>query len=433
VELTATKKQMEFINCTRDEVLFGGRAGGGKSYGQVLDGFIYALKYPKSKQLILRRTYPELEKSIIRTSLSLYPKNTVKYSSQAHVMNFYNGSIIDYGYCDGEKDIYRYQSAEFDVIRFDELTHFTENMYVYLISRLRGANSYPKQIKSTTNPGNIGHMWVKKRFVDIGEWGKEHKFATGSRIFLPAVVTDNKFLLDKDPGYLKRLENLSQKDKQALLYGNWDIFAGQFFSEWDRNIHATKKANFTPQSEYISMDYGLDMLAALFIQVSDDGRAFVKKEIYEPNLIASQAARKIKSETDSPINGIFAPPDLWNRRQDTGKSVAQIFNSCSLPLIKSNNNRVSGWLAVKEFLHPYKDEWGKLTAKLTVGENCTNLIRTLPALTHSDKNVSDVNLNPHEITHAPDALRYFCTMFSGGEKKVNMYTGLEGLLNLTVI
>ncbi|MBQ2861761.1 MAG: terminase family protein, partial [Oscillospiraceae bacterium] len=128
------QKQKDFINSTgkANEVLYGGAAGGGKSYGQLIDALIYATRYPKSRQLILRRTLPELEKSLIRVSLEIFPAKIYKYSESKHTGTFSNGSVIDFGYCDSESDVYRYQSAEYDVIRFDELTHFTEQMYLYL-------------------------------------------------------------------------------------------------------------------------------------------------------------------------------------------------------------------------------------------------------------------------------------------------------------
>ena len=159
VNFTLTRKQNEFINATADEVLYGGAAGGGKSYGQLIDAFLYALKYPGSKQLILRRTFPELERSLILVSLTLYPKEVCKYKGTTHRWEFKNKSFIEFGYCDSEKDVSKYQGAEFDVIRFDELTHFTEYQYTYLISRIRGVNNFPKQIKCSTNPGGVGHAW----------------------------------------------------------------------------------------------------------------------------------------------------------------------------------------------------------------------------------------------------------------------------------
>ena len=204
--ISVTEKQKRFIDATESEVLFGGAAGGGKSYGQIVDAMLFALRYPSSRQLILRRTFPELEKSLIRTSLALFPREIYTFNSSSHTGKFKNGSIIDFGYCATENDVYQYQSAEYDVIRFDELTHFTEAQYVYLISRVRGANSYPKQIKSSTNPGGVGHGWVRERFVDAGNRGVPFIGNDGmSRIFIPAMLDDNRFLRDGDPNYKKRL------------------------------------------------------------------------------------------------------------------------------------------------------------------------------------------------------------------------------------
>ena len=243
MDIDITEKQQEFIESTAFETLFGRCCRtDGKSYGQLIDAMLYALKYPKSKQIIFRRTYPELFQSIIRASLELYPREACEYKEAKKFWQFKNGSIIDFGYCQYENDVYNFQSAEYDVIRFDELTHWTEFMYTYLISRCRGTNGYPKYIKSSTNPGGIGHTWVKERFIDIGEPNKKHHVQlengkTSTRIFIPSFVKDNLFMMEHDPDYINRLENLPEKEKQALLYGDWDIFDGQFFSEFNRKIH----------------------------------------------------------------------------------------------------------------------------------------------------------------------------------------------------
>ncbi|MEG2858166.1 MAG: phage terminase large subunit, partial [Clostridia bacterium] len=313
MDISISGRQNAFIRADAFEVLFGGAAGGGKSYGQLIDALLYALKYPGSKQLILRRTFPELDKSLIRVSLELYPREVYTYNSSTHTGKFKNGSIIDYGYCDAANDVYKYQSAEYDIIRFDELTHFTEQMYVYLISRVRGANNFPKSVRSSTNPGGVGHSWVKARFVDIGAPNITHECAGGTRIFLPSKVQDNTFLMAADPGYIGRLQNLSERDQRALLYGDWDIFDGQYFTEWDRALHVSAPFAIPAHwRRYFTMDYGLDMLAGYWIAVDEAGAAYVYRELYKSGLIISDAARAICEMDDDDVYAYYAPPDLWH-------------------------------------------------------------------------------------------------------------------------
>ena len=176
------------------ETLFGGAAGGGKSHGQLLDALRFAVCYPGSRQLMLRRTMPELERSLVPAALRLYPQCIAKYKVSEHRWDFANGSALEFGYCDAESDVTRYQSAEYDVIRFDELTHFTESQFTYLLSRIRGTNGFPKQVKATTNPGGVGHQWVKSRFIDSMPPDTVREFDGGTRLFLPARLGDNPFL-----------------------------------------------------------------------------------------------------------------------------------------------------------------------------------------------------------------------------------------------
>lgn len=420
MNISITKKQQKFITSEAFETLFGGAAGGGKSYGQLVDALLYALKYPKSKQIIFRSTFADLEKSLIRVSLDVYPLSIADYNSSKHTWKFNNGSIIDFGYIQYEKDVYQYQSAEYDVIRFDELTHFTEFMYTYMISRCRGANPYPKRIKSSTNPGGIGHTWVKERFIDIGEPNVIHncKLETGeevTRIFIPSLVTDNKFMLDYDPEYIKRLDALPEKERKALKYGDWDIYDGMFFPEFKRSIHVIKPFQIPDNwNRYIAMDYGLDMFAVLFVAIDTKGKAYVYNEIHKSNLIVSEAVQTLKSYMrQNKYKYIYAPPDLWYRNRDTGKSTAELFYEGGVDLTKASNNRIAGWLNVKEWLRVKKvrhEQTGELyeDSDLKIFSNCLNLIKYLPQLQHDEKDPNDVATEPHEPTHITDALRYFC-------------------------
>ena len=426
INISVTKKQKIFLDATEGEVLFGGAAGGGKSYGQVVDALLYALRYPRSKQLILRRTFAELDKSLIRTALGLYPKEIFTFNSSTHTGRFKNGSCIDFGYCATENDVYQYQSAEYDCIRFDELTHFTEMQYLYLISRVRGANGYPKQIKSSTNPGGVGHVWVKERFVDAAPPEKSFLGDGGmTRIFIPSLLSDNSFLMKADSAYRTRLEALPESEKRALLYGDWNIFEGQYFTEFSEEKHVITPFEI-PKSwrRYRTIDYGLDRLAVLWIAISPEGRSYVYREFCESGLTISAAAREIheRTPTGEEIYATLAPPDLWSRSQETGKSKASLFSDFGINFTKTSNDRECGWLAIKELLADNGDGAG-----LQIFSTAREIIRCLPALTRDKIRPTDCANEPHEITHAPDALRGFAIFhtrpnISNTEKRFTVWT-----------
>lgn len=406
-KLSVTEKQKRFIDATEAEVLFGGAAGGGKSYGQMVDTLLFALKYPGSKQLVLRRTFSELDKSLIRLSLSLFPKKIYTFNSSSHTGKFKNGSCVDFGYCATENDVYQYQSAEYDVIRFDELTHFTEAQYIYLISRVRGANPFPKQIKSSTNPGGVGHGWVKRRFVDRGKRGTGFTGEDGmTRIFIPSLLDDNRFLSEGDPKYRERLLALPERERKALLYGDWNIFEGQYFTEFQRDTHVIAPFEI-PRSwrKFRTIDYGLDRLACLWLAVSPEGDFYLYREYCESGLSISAAARAILERTPEgeEIYATLAPPDLWSRSQETGKTKASLFSEYGINFTKTSNEREAGWLALKELLAK-RD--GKAPT-LRIFSQCEEIIKCLPALIIDKVRPSDCSTEPHEITHAPDALRGF--------------------------
>ncbi len=410
LKLAVSKKQKMFIDASESEVLFGGAAGGGKSYGQMVDALLFALRYPGSKQLVLRRTFAELEKSLIRTSLALFPREIYSFNQGSHTGRFKNGSIIDFGYCGVENDVYQYQSAEYDIIRFDELTHFTELQYIYLISRVRGANNYPKQIKSSTNPGGVGHSWVKSRFIDIAPPGERFNTGDGlSRIFIPSLLSDNGFLTKSDPGYRKRLLSLPERERRGLLYGDWNIFEGQYFTEFsEENIIAPFEI---PREwrRYRTIDYGLDRLAVLWIAVSPDADFYLYREYCESNLTISEASEAIISHTPEgeEIYATLAPPDLFNRTQVSGKTKASLFSEYGINFTKTSNDREAGWLAVKELLRNKGNG-----PRLKIFNHCREIIKCLPALQIDKIRPTDCANEPHEITHAPDALRGFAIFYA---------------------
>lgn len=416
MQIAVTEKQLAFLRADATEVLFGGAAGGGKSYGQLVDALRYAIRYPRSRQLILRRTYAELDKSLIRVSLGLFPREIYTYNASSHVGKFKNGSLIDFGYCATENDVFQYQSAEYDVIRFDELTHFTEFQYIYLISRLRGTEGYPKQVKSSTNPGGVGHMWVKERFIDPSPPMTVFSAANTTRVFIPSRIDDNLFLMKGDPDYKKRLLALPENQRRALLHGDWNIFEGQYFPEFTEETHVCDPFPI-PESwrRYRTVDYGLDRLACLWVAIAPDGDVYVYRELCESGLIISEAARRITEYNGSDkIYATLAPPDLWSRSQETGKSKAILFSEGGIHFTKSSNDRETGWLAIKELLKT--DENGH--ARLRVFRQCREIIRCLPMLQIDPQKPSDTLTEPHAITHAPDALRGFAITFTHPAREI---------------
>jgi len=275
---------------------------------------------------------------------------------------------------------------------------------------VRGANGYPKQIKSSTNPGGVGHVWVKERFVSPSPHGRAFLGEDGlSRIFIPSLLEDNRFLCVQDPSYRERLSALPEKEKRALLFGDWDIFDGQYFSEFDGARHVIPAFEIPAEwRKYRTIDYGLDRLACLWIAISPEGTAYVYREYCESDLTISAAARAIIERTPrgESIYATLAPPDLWSRGQETGKSKASLFCEGGVALTKTSNDRECGWLAIKELLSPA----GRMQIRFF--ESCREIIKCLPALTVDRTRPTDCSTEPHAITHAPDALRGFAIFYA---------------------
>lgn len=394
------ERQKLFFLARSRFVAYGGARGGGKSWAVRKKALLLGVRYPGIRMLLLRRTFPELKENHI-LPLHIELEGLATYKEVDKAFTFANGSRLKFGYCDSEKDVLQYQGQEYDVIFMDEATQFTYYQFNTLTACLRGANSFPKRMYLTCNPGGVGHDWVKRLFVDREYRGSEDP---NDYTFIPARVYDNKVLVQNDPGYVAMLENLPEDLRRAWLEGDWGVFAGQYFTEWREDIHTCPPFTIpTHWRRYFVMDYGLDMLAGYCIALDEGGRAWVYRELYRPDLIISQAAEAIlQMTTTENIEAWFAPPDMWNRRQDTGKSVAEIFAEQGILLTRAQNDRVTGWLELKEWLKPIDGQAG-----LTVFTCCPNLIRCMPLLQFDEHKPNDVAREPHELTHAPDAIRYF--------------------------
>ena len=289
------------------------------------------------------------------------------------------------------------------MIFLEEATQFLELVFNVLKGCLRGANDFPKRMYLTCNPDGPGFAWVKRLFVsrDFHEDEDPNDY-----VFIQSLVEDNKILMEKDPDYVKQLDSLPDAMKKRWRYGSWDVAEGQMFDDFDRRKHVIEPFKLDPHwRRYISLDYGLDRLAAYWYAVSNDNHVYVYKEYCESNLVISAAAQKIIEMTDGDdIYAILAPPDLWNRSQETGKSKALLFYEAGIDLTKSNNDREAGWLAIKEMFR--EDAEGQ--PKMQFWSNCRELIRCITDIQRDPKRPNDTANEPHELTHACDALRYFC-------------------------
>ena len=399
-----TEPQKKFMKADNRFVAYGGARGGGKSWALRKKIMLLGLKYPGIRMLLMRRTFPELrENHIIPLQGEL--NGIAKWKESDKSFTFVNGSRLVLGYCATDNDINQYQGQEYDVVCMDEATHFSEFQYSALMACVRGVNDFPKRMYLTCNPGGVGHAWVKRLFVD-----KVYKKTENpdDYCFIQARVYDNPFLMKSSPGYVQMLENQPDNRREAWLNGDWNVFSGQYFSMWDSDVHVIEPFKIPDWwDRFACIDYGRDMFAAYEIYTDTQGRAYVTNEIYQSDLLATQAAEMFKKKYGDKFSVIYAPPDLWGKQNATGKSVFEYFADCGLYLYKAKNDRIQGWYDLSEWLQPYVGADDKKTANMMIFNNCKNLTRCLPLLQFDEKKINDVSTEPHELTHAPDAIRYF--------------------------
>ncbi|MDE1850049.1 MAG: phage terminase large subunit [Candidatus Micrarchaeota archaeon] len=446
-------KQMDFMTSPAEEILYGGAAGGGKSFALRAMAVSYCLEHPGATAVLFRRTYRELEDTHIKLIRTEVPSYIAEYTSH-HDLVFKNGSVLMFRFCEQESDVYAYDTFEADIMLFDELTAFTSFQYSYLITRCRSTKPWwpGRRIRSATNPGNTGHNWVKERFIDYLK-PMEIKRAPENeggllRQFIPAKLQDNPTLMKIDPTYENVLKGLPYEEYRAKALGDWEIFSGQFFRRWRKEVHVIPPFQIPPDwQRYIGVDYGIHAPHAVYwaARPPDTNHIFLYREQYGADIPAREqarmAAQKVKAFGEK-IEMVIVDPSMAAKSRDQDgnlqRSLLDIWKeefAGIADVIKGNNERIQGAALFREVLDWQGIETSSgitvyVPPRLHVMEGLTNFIRTVPALMGNKLNVEDVDTNGED--HAYDAVRYLLRYLFAAPvqpKAMRYYDTVDGIVS----
>ena len=395
-------RQRRFHSCPYQCKLYGGAAGGGKTEAILWELFTMCMNNNNLKGAIFRKTYPEIDKYFIQRALDKFPKHLYKYSKKDHVMTFLKtGSQIQFSYCDGDHDLPRYQGAEWDFLAIDEMTHFTEYQFKYLFTRMRTTKGdWIPIFFGGTNPGGVGHSWVKRIFVDGDLNDQEKKFEWA---YIPATLDDNPIMLDINPDYENQLMLLPDEQMaKALRYGDWNILAGQFFNGLRYHVHMFQPFEIPKHwKRFIALDYGYDHPAvALFMAIDEQGDIWIYKEVGVRNKTYRQFAQDIIEmiEDDENIEYIVADPAIWAKKGQGMSGVEEMqeeFDELDIIIVKADNDRINGWGLTREWMKIYETgdpSTGKKTekSKLHVSSALKGWWKTVPEQQHDPHKPEDL-------------------------------------------
>lgn len=395
--------------------MYGGAAGGGKTDALIALALRWA-DHPKHRCLMLRRTRPQLQEVIDRT-IQLYPEIVpgASWREAEGRWKFPSGAIIQMGYAEHEQDILNFKTFEYNLICFDELTSFTEKQYLFMFLRNRTKSAdLPPLIRSGTNPGDIGHEWVFRRFIDKRQPYKIYdetveinkKDFVIARQYIPSHVWDNPAMPNREE-YIAGIMQMSPEDVAAYLHGEWSRLAGAMFQPL---IEAESAQLANRQFSLIRcIDFGIsDPTCVLWLaHYPLTGVTDVVSELYLKDPSLDDVATNIKIREK--LMGLGAPvysvgsPEMFNRQATSGQSIATMLSTLGVYLEKGNIDRMAGWsrlrtLQQRQSLRVWPDDgnWGAV-----------NLKRTLPMLQRNTGLGKDPNdLRPRQEDHAADALRY---------------------------
>lgn len=373
-------KQIEFIQLPFSifEALYGGAVGGGKSELLYMLPIVYGFhQIPGFHGVLFRETFPQLEASLIMRAVPIYKMLGAHYDATKHVCTFPTGNgtvaTIRFSYLENDQDARDHDTNEYQYLGFDELTAFNEFRYTYLTSRVRSIiSSIPPIIRNATNPGNIGHLWVRKRFIEPAPSGGSiiHDLASDTkRIFIKAKLTDNPFLLEKDPGYLKRLRLLPQAEQRAKIHGDWWVFSGQVFDEW-RDPFFGAKFDDEPDNachviedirppiwmpRVMACDWGFHpgkTWVGWAVATPDRRTILYRERVWSKTNISvwgAEIARITQPERDACV-AFKLDPSAWGHRGEEKVIGEQIIEATGLPWERADNDRLGGKALMHEYL-----------------------------------------------------------------------------------
>jgi hypothetical protein len=399
--------QTEFLSAPEQDVLYGGSAGGGKSYAMLVDPLRY-MHIKEHRALLLRKSMPEL-RELIDKSRELYPKAFAgaKFREVEKIWRFPSGASLEFGYLDRDADVYRYQGQSYTWIGIDELTQYpTEFPLQYLQSRLRTTNNDIKcYIRCTANPGGVGGYWVKKRYLDPSP---PNESFTGedkiTRRFIPARLEDNPYLA-ADGKYEQMLQSLPAVQRKQLLEGNWDVAEGAAFTEFDYENHCIDPFEIPRTWERVKgIDYGYAAESAVVWGAVDpqDETLIIYRELYQKGLTGEDLAKKIydfEKEERVSVQGVLDWA-AWAKTGTTGPTVGEVLSRAGHKLRRADKNRIQGKIQIHERLKT--NDKGR--PKLQIFKTCPNLIREIQSIPLDPNKPEDVDTKASD--HAYDALRY---------------------------
>jgi hypothetical protein len=414
VAFLPTPKQYDFMSADEDIVLYGGAAGGGKSYALLFDAIRYA-HMNGYRGVLIRRTMPEL-RELIDFSRELYPKifKGAKYNSSEKTWRFPSGAILEFGFLDNPSDKYQYQGKQYAWVGFDELgLQDTPEGFDYLKSRLRTTLPIKPAIRCTANPGSL---WVKERFIDPAPANTTFRDKAGLTYrFIPSLISDNPYIYQNGEGqYVKMLTSMSEVERRQLLEGDWTVSDDSAFPEFELKTHVVSEALHYPPahwSRFCGIDYGYsDQSAAVWGAINpDSGQVVIYREFAQSGLEGYPLAQKIielEQQDLVPIDHVV-DHTIWNKSGHTGPTIGQAMQAGGLRMRMADKNRSGGKIQIHSMLRIADGEPG-----MVILDSCPRTIRELQSLRKVEKrpgsDVEDIKQTRLNGNHNDlyDALRY---------------------------